>query len=221
MRAQLRFTIAKLLDMRLDLNDHEHLLDQLLEDLPQQPHSNPAWAKLNQKEYFYKHHSHLKSAHTSSSSKEAVCTAVVTKTAFQEIQDGAATARHAPVKVEHVAHGKLKLALKTCKTALRAVDAAASDARKMSAALKAKAQKSGDCEAAAAHAKRAAEVDLASANLLTFNDALLTFVAESDLLDDATSDDALADQTADAEAYCKKADEHLDCFKRIKATIKL
>lgn len=204
----------------MELNEHEQLLEKTLEGMPKQPHSNPAWANLGLSEYFYKHHSHLLSSHTSSSSKEATATAAVSKTAFQEIQDGAAAVAVSVVKVEHVAHVQLKRALKTCRAALRTMDAAASDARKLAAALKAKSQKTEDAELAEVHNKRAQEVDLCSAHLQTFTGDFLTFLAEADLLDDATSDDVLVEQTGTAEAFTKKADLHLDCVKRIKATIK-
>lgn len=214
-----RFNIAKLLDLNIELNVQEALLDEVLEGLQKQPHSNPAFEKAGLYEYFYQHHSQLKSVHTSSSSKEATSTAVISKTAFQEIQDGAATVS-GTVKVEHVAHAKLKGALKICKVTLRSMDSSASDSKKLSAALKAKAHKSGDAELAAMQSKRAAEVDLASSTFNVFHDEFLAFVAGADLLDDTTSDDVLSERAAEAASFTKKAGEHLDCSKRIKATIK-
>ena len=200
----------------MELSEHERLLDALLADLPKQPHSSPAWAKLDQYEYYYKHHGHLKSLRAASSSKQATCAADIDKAAFQEIQDGAA-APSAAAKADNVALANLKRALKSCRTALRASDAAASDARKLSAALRAKARKSADSELAALLTKRADEVDRAGAHLLTVSDELLTFLAEAELLDDATTDSFLAEQAANAEALIKKAGERRDCLKSIKA----
>lgn len=205
----------------MELSEHDRALNAALEELPKQPHSIPTFAKLGLSEYFYKHRSHLTTVHSSASSKQAISTAAgVSKKTFQEIQDGAAAPSTAPVKVEHVAFAKLKRALKTCRATLRAMDASASDLRKLSAALKAKAQNSADSELAALQSKRAAEVDLARAHFASFDEDFLAFLSEADLLGDATSDDLLEERAASAEAYDKKASEHLDCFRRIKATIK-
>ena len=219
-RVALRLDIAKLLNLSVEMNEQEALLDAVLADLERQPHSMPALAKAGAFEYFYTHYGSLKSLHTTASSKEATSSAAITKAAFQEIADGQAAVSSAGVKVEHVAHGQLKASLKACKSVLRTMDASASDSKKLSAAPKAKAAKPGDADLPTFSTKRAAEVDTASSHFASFHDEFLTFVSESDLLDDATSDEDLTEETKAAAAFTAKAQEHLDCFKRIKSTIK-
>lgn len=211
--SQLRFTIAKLLDLNLELIEQENLLELLLDDLPQRPHRNRTWAGLNQKEYFYKHSGHLKSVHKSSASEDAVSTTVL-----QEIQDSASATGTPSIKAQSVARGKLKLSLDTCKAARRTVEAVVCDAKNLSAALKAKAQKCPDSELAALRASDCKDIELACANLESFSDALYDFLADSDIIDVNAPEAAIDEMAASADIYVATAAEHIECFRNAKAT---
>lgn len=190
-RAQLRIAIAKLLGANLEIVEQDRALDSLLLDLPHKLHSCPARQSSDSREYFYKHF--------------ASCRA-------------SKRPKNEAGKQKLVARESLKLSIKNCKAALKATVAAAASARNLSAFFKAKAHKSPDSQLAALQAE---EVDLFRGSLADFNEELLKFTAESALFDDAVSDDALAAQTADADAYLAKAAAHKHEFQRIKKAIAL